>query len=60
MDELSTEKELKKRQEKGKETEVLTPKKTPSWTFGLSVTFVFVVLPLLIFAGFYFGLFRNL
>ena len=60
MDDISTEQELKKRKEKGSETEVITPNKSPSWKFGLSVTFAFVVLPLLIFAGFYFGLFRNL
>ncbi|MGF1479163.1 MAG: hypothetical protein ACFB4I_06695 [Cyanophyceae cyanobacterium] len=36
---------------------VLTPDKTPSWKFGITLTVV-VALPLLIIAGFYFGLFN--
>lgn len=60
MDEISTNQEIKRRQEKGAEPEVLTPRQTPSWTFGLTTVFVFVVLPLLIIAGFYFGVLNNL
>lgn len=58
MDNPSTEQEIKKRKQKGAEPEVLTPKKTPSWQFGLSVALVFVIIPLLIFGAFYFHIFN--
>lgn len=47
--------EIEQRKEKGYESPVITPEKSPTWAFGLSLTFVVVVLPLLIMAAFYYG-----
>lgn len=53
---MATESNPQTKPQKGMEPDVLTPRKTPSWRFGVTITLLFLVVPLLLLLGFYFNI----